>query len=270
VRQLNLKQIDGMILDVDGVLFRGDEEIGDLETIFQMIREVNLRVIIASNNSTRNQSYCVERLASHGAPIEPSQVVTSGIIAVNYLLQMFPRGGAVYVIGEKTLIESLSNAGFYTTEESGALAVVVGLDRGLTYEKLKKAALHIQNGALFIATNADRTVRTLEGLIPAAGTIVAALETATGASARIMGKPQTTMYRFALDALGLKPHQVIVVGDQLVTDIACAQALGCSTALVLSGVDSKESAENWSPAVDIIAGNLGDVVAIMVKAKRGL
>lgn len=265
---MNFKDIHGLILDVDGVLFRGNEEVCDLAKTFQLIQKINLRVIIASNNSTRDQSYYIERMASYGARFEPGQVVTSAMIAANHLLQIFPQGGAVFVIGEKALIETLSGAGFYTTPRSRALAVVVGLDRDLTYEKLKKASLHIQNGALFIATNNDRTVRTPEGLIPAAGTIVAALEAATGVSARVMGKPQPTMYRLALDTLGLKPHQALVVGDQLATDIACAQTLGCTTALVLSGVDKEEHAEEWSPPVDIIAVNLNEVIAIIAKSKQ--
>jgi 4-nitrophenyl phosphatase len=267
---MNLKQIDGLILDADGVLFNGHEEIGDLKKTFQVIRDINLSVIIASNSSTRTQSYYVERLASYGVRIGQDQIITSAVIAVNYLRQMFPQSGAVYVIGEKALIETISDAGFYTTDESEALAVVVGLDRRLTYEKLKKASLHIRNGASFIATNADGTVRTPEGLVPAAGAIVAALETTTGVAARVMGKPQTAMYNLALGALGLKPHQVLAIGDQLAIDIACAQALGCPAALVLSGVDSRETAQDWLPAVDVIADNLSDVVAGIARVKRDL
>lgn len=264
---MNLKLIDGLILDADGVLFRGDDEIGDLEKIFRLIQKLDLRVVIVSNNSTRHPSYYVDRLGFYGTRIEPAQVVTSAIIAANHLHQLFPQGGAVYAIGEKALIDILSSAGFYAVQESSALAVVVGLDRCLTYEKLKNAAIFIQNGSLFIATNADRTVRTHEGLIPAAGTIVAALEAATGAAATVMGKPQTAMYSHALGVMGLEPHQVLVIGDHLATDMACAQTLGCPTALVLSGVTDRESAWSWTPELNIIADDLGEVIDLLVEVK---
>jgi 4-nitrophenyl phosphatase len=260
---MNVKDIYGMILDADGVLFRGNEEACDLRKTFRLIREINLRTVIASNNSTRNQSYFIERMASYDVGIEPGQVMTSGMIAARYLLQKFPMGGSVFVIGEEALIETLSDSGFRQTGDSKMLAVVVGLDRRLSYEKLKRASLLIQNGVLFIATNTDRFVRTTEGLIPAAGTIVAALEAATGEKAELMGKPQPAMYSSALEVLGLQPQQVLVVGDQLDIDIVCAQTLGCHTAIVLSGVDSRENAEKWSPPVDIIADDLSAVVSVI-------
>lgn len=262
---MNIKNIAGLILDADGVLFNGDEEIGDLEKAFKLIRESGLQVTVATNSTTRDSIYYVERLASYGANLEANHVVTSAVITADYLHQMFPQGAPIYAIGEKALIDALLTAGFYSVEQTDVVSVVVGLDRYLTYEKLKKAAVLIRNGARFIAANRDLTIKNHEGLIPAAGAIVAALEAATGIAATVMGKPQTSMYNHALSVMGLEPHQVLVVGDQLTTDIACAQTLGCQSALVFSGVTDRKSAESWEPSVNIIANDLNEVLNLLVK-----
>jgi len=130
------------------------------------------------------------------------------------------------------------------------------MERHLTYERLKTGTLLLRKGVPFIGTNPDRTFPTPEGLIPGAGSILAALSTASGVEPLIAGKPQPTMYQIALQRFRLAPDQVMVVGDRPETDIAGAQALGCHSALVLSGVTTAELALQWRPAPDFIADDL--------------
>jgi 4-nitrophenyl phosphatase len=252
---LDKKAIRALILDMDGVLWRGDQPIGDLQGTFERIAALEWRVIFATNNASRTIPQYIELLAAFGVKAEPWQVISSSIAAVEYLFDRFPSGGPVYIIGEQGVIEACNAQGFYPADD-GALAVIVGIDRKLTYEKLKTATLLIRAGVPFIGTNPDRTFPTPQGLVPGAGSILAAIEAATSVSPIIVGKPEPAMYRIALQRLHLPPQVVLVVGDRPETDIAGAQLIGCKTALVLSGVTNARQAHEWLPAPDLIMKDL--------------
>ncbi len=255
----DFSQIRLLILDMDGVLWRGDEPIGDLPLIFDRIRRRGCHVVLATNNSSRTPGQFVEKLAKFGVRLNGSQIVTSSQAAAYYMQKRFPDGGPVYIIGETGLTQAMIESGFYQ-DDKNVLAVISGLDRNLTYEQLKRAALLIRGGAEYVATNQDRTLPTPEGQIPGAGTIIAALEAATGVKPYIAGKPAPEMYRFALEKLKISPDQALIVGDRLETDIAGAQTLGCKSALVLSGVSTREQGLAWDPSPDIIARDLNAVL----------
>jgi len=153
----------------------------------------------------------------------------------------------------------LNGKGFVLDDEE-AIAVIAGLDRTLTYDKLSKATILIREGAEFIATNGDRTFPMPFGLVPGAGAIIAALESATGISPMVVGKPSSFMYHVAMERMGSNPHQTIVIGDRLETDIAGAQELNCRSALVLSGVTTEEMAKAWNPPPDRITSDLAHLL----------
>ncbi len=256
--------IAALILDMDGVLWRGPSAIGDLPAIFEMISRLGLKVIFATNNATRTIQQYVELLNSFGISAQPSQIVTSGT-AVTYLLKrQFPLGGNVYIIGEAGLVEACQAAGFLPFDHE-VQAVVAGMDHGVTYEKLKTATLLLRNGVEFIGTNPDHTFPTPEGLVPGAGAILAALTTASDRLPLIAGKPEPIMYEIALERLGLVAKHVLVVGDRPETDMVGAQRIGCHTALVLSGVTDTEQAQSWRPQPDIIADDLAGLVNDFLK-----
>jgi 4-nitrophenyl phosphatase len=254
-----LTHIRGLILDMDGVLWRGAQPLGNLPGIFDKMQAKGLRVILATNNATASAAQYLEKMLSYGVVLEPWQVINSSQATALYLSRRFPAGGAVYVIGEEGLVSTLSAAGF-TVNPTGAQAVVVGMDRKLTYEKLRTATLLIRAGVPFIATNPDRTFPVPEGLVPGAGAIVAAVETATDVKPIVIGKPEPEMYLAALERLGTTPAETLVVGDRLETDIAGGQAIHCPTALVLSGVTSPEQAQAWMPAPELV---LPDLTSLM-------
>ena len=252
-------KIDALILDMDGVLWRGSEAIGNLSSIFHQIDSLRWKVIFATNNATRSPQQYVDLLASFGVHVEQWQVVTSAAAVTFYLTNQFPKGGPIYIIGEQGLIDACAAQGFYQSEMD-AVAVVVGLDRKLTYEKLKIATLLVRSGIPFIGTNPDLTFPTPQGLVPGAGSILAALTAASNVIPTIAGKPEPTIYKIALERLALSPSQVLVIGDRPETDIAGAQKIGCHTALVLSGVTNQDQADIWKPAPDLIAPNLESIV----------
>lgn len=262
--KIDLKLIKGLILDADGVLWQGAREIGDLKQIFSEIDRCGLAAVIVSNNSILRPADVVGRLAGFGVPFNPAQVVTGPVVVAEHLRQLFPAGGRVFVVGEDPLIEALARAGFSETGNSEVCAVVVGLDRHLTYDKIKQASLHIQRGAIFLAVNADPSVPSNEGLVPGCGAILAAVEAASGASALVLGKPHPEMYALALSNMRLDPGQVVVVGDRIESDIVGAQRIGCRTALVLSGIYQGQDASSEPPAADLIAADLGEIVQAIV------
>ena len=240
MNQLDLTTIRALILDMDGVLWRDTQPIGDLPRIFEQIDRMGLKVVLATNNATRSTDQFIEKVRGFGVSLEPWQVVNSAQAAASYLKGLYPNGGPVFIVGEDPLKHTLAESGFLHDEKQ-VLAVIAALDRQLTYQKLLQATLFIRAGALFIGTNPDRTLPTPQGLVPGAGAVLAAIETATDQKPLIIGKPSPEMYRLAMSRLGTAPQETLVVGDRLETDIVGAQELGCRTALVLSGATNEDS-----------------------------
>ena len=251
--------IDAIILDMDGVLWRGNEPIGDLKSIFAEIDRIGWKVIFATNNATRTPQQYIDLLASYSVLAEIWQIVTSAAAVIYNLNKLFPTGAPIYIIGEQGLVDACSEQGFYHSNTE-AIAVVAGMDRNLTYEKLKIATLFLRKGLPFIGTNPDLTFPTPQGLVPGTGSLLAALTAASGVFPMIAGKPESTMYQIALDRLNVQASNVLVVGDRPETDIAGAQIIGCHTALVLSGVTNESQAHTWQPAPDIITVDLDSLV----------
>ncbi len=252
--------IRSLILDMDGVLWRSFQPIGDLPRVFGAIQSRGWNLMLATNNATRAPEEYVEKLQDLGVAISPEQVINSGIVTAFYLEKHFPQGGPLYVVGEQGLINVLAAAGFFHTGAQKPLAVVVGLDRRFDYEKMNVASCWVREGVPFIGTNPDATFPTPQGLVPGAGAVIKAVETASGVQPSWMGKPSPEMYRVAMQQLGTTPQETLVAGDRLETDIAGGQALGCLTGLVLSGVTSSEQAACWKPQPDWIAADLTELL----------
>jgi 4-nitrophenyl phosphatase len=253
-----LQGIQSLILDMDGVLWRDQQPIGDLPAIFSRIDHLGLKVTLATNNATLSSEKFLEKLAGFRVQLESWQIINSAQAAANYLWSLFPQGGPLYIIGEAGLQSELASAGFHPGESP--LAVIVGLDRQFTYAKLEMATRLVRSGLPFIATNPDRTLPTPDGLIPGAGAIVAAIEAASDVHPTIIGKPSPELYRLAMQRMSAVPDSTLVVGDRLETDIAGAQQIGCRAALVLSGVSTREQGESWVPKPDLITENMTDLL----------
>lgn len=256
--------IKALILDMDGVLWRDTQALLDMPAFFKGVKELGIPVVFATNNGTRSIAMYVERLASFGVKAEPWQVVNSSIAVADYLSKEFPQGGPVWVVGEVGVVEALQERGFHLAVDSeDPVAVVAGMDRAMTYDKLSRAALLIRAGKPFLGTNPDLTFPTPHGLVPGAGATLAFLQAATSVKPLIIGKPEPHLYRFAIDRLGTRPEETLAVGDRLDTDILGGQRAGCPTVLVLSGVTSAADAVNWQPQPDLILPNLADLLPVL-------
>jgi 4-nitrophenyl phosphatase len=258
-----IDNFESLIIDMDGVLWRENVPIGDLGAIFSRIREHKLSFLFATNNGSRTPGQYVERLAEFGVEVDERQVITSALGVAQMLKGRIPNGSPVFVIGEEGTTIALRNQGFEiaSIEAAGkSQAVVMGIDHGINFEKMREATLLVRRGIPFYATNPDKTFPTPRGEIPGAGAWISVIVTATGIEPKYAGKPYPYMMEMALDRLGTSREQTLVVGDRLETDIAAGQAAGCPTALVLSGVSTRAQAEAWHPRPSIIVQDLESLV----------
>ena len=257
--------IKALILDMDGVIWKGDAPIGDLPAIFKRIRERGLKFVFATNNGTKTPEEYQQKLAGLGVEINASQVVTSSL-GVAFMLATtlkYPRGARIFVIGEDGVRVALEEKGFevLSVEDAPqAQAVVMGIDRDINFQKVTEATLLVRAGIPFYTTNTDKTFPTPRGEIPGSGSWLSVVISATGVEPIVAGKPFPYLMELALEKLGTKKEETLVGGDRLETDIAAGQGVGCPTALVLSGVSTKEQAAQWTPRMDLIAGSLADLV----------
>jgi 4-nitrophenyl phosphatase len=255
--------IKALIIDMDGVIWKSDAPIGDLAATFQRVRAHGLKFVFATNNSTKTPDQYVGRLREFGVEVEPWQVVTSSQGAAHALAQKFPRGTKVFMIGEDGIQMALEEKGFEVLsveDAQQAEVVVMGIDRGINFQKASEATLLIRRGIPFYGTNPDKTFPTPRGEIPGAGAWLSLITTATDVQPIIAGKPFPFLMDLSLERLGTKKEETLVVGDRLETDIAAGQAVRCPTALVLSGVSTKAQAEAWKPKIDIIAEDLAALI----------
>jgi 4-nitrophenyl phosphatase len=242
--------IRNLILDMDGVLWRGDTAVPGLVEFFSTLRALNIGFILATNNATKTVSQYVEKLARLGVNLPAKQILTSAEATATYLYRHYPPGTSVYVIGEEGLQSVLVEHGFTVRAVDDPLGndervevVVVGLAREVCYRQLANAALLIRRGAKFIGTNPDPTLPTEIGAMPGAGALLAFLEASTGTKPLVIGKPNRAIFEQALKQIKAFPGETAMVGDRIGTDIAGGRAAGLWTILLLSGATGRSEAE---------------------------
>ncbi|XWX04247.1 HAD-IIA family hydrolase [Aggregatilineales bacterium SYSU G02658] len=257
---MNLREIKAAVFDMDGVLWRGNEALPGLAELFQFLHARAIPYRLATNNSRRTPAEYAAKLAKLGVPNVPeSNILTSGIVTAAYLQTRYPAGTGLYVIGGPGLKQELTQAGFVLRDED-VRAVVVGIDLEFTYAKARHATRLIRSGADFIASNPDRTVPLEDGLAPGAGSIVAMLQAATDCAPTVLGKPHPPMFETALRQMNVLPHEAVMVGDRLNTDIEGAKRVGMKAVLALTGVNTREDAASAPYPPDLIVEDLHDLL----------
>jgi len=232
---LQLRDLRALLIDMDGVLYRGDTPIVGAQAFLAWLTQRGFPFLLVTNNSTLDASAYERKLAGMGIAVPAQRILTSAMATADYLARNLGPGTRVLMIGESGLECSLRERGIEISDQAPQ-AVVVGMDRHITYAKLRTATLAIRAGAQFIATNSDRTLPTEAGIVPGAGAIVAALVAATDRAPVIIGKPEPPLLELAIAKLGQPPELTAALGDRLETDIAGGKRLRLPTILVLSGV----------------------------------
>ena len=236
---MTLPRISAIISDLDGVAYRGDAPIPHAVRAFQYWHEQGLPYAFVTNNSTKSAEEFAAKLKGMDIPVTPDRIVTTSTAVAERLNETIPSKARVMVIGARSLVAAVEARGFEIAD-TDVSAVVAGLDRAFTFDKLQKAQTALLGGARFFGTNPDRMLPHGDGYEPGAGSILAAIETASGVAPLVIGKPQPDLIRMALEVLGSDPETTFMLGDQIETDIIAGQAAGLKTILVRTGVPSRE------------------------------
>lgn len=256
----------GWIFDMDGVLYRGTETLPGVQALFDELERRGVPFMLATNNSMATPAMYVERLADMGISAGAGAILTSAMATRQYLLDHLGAEASLHVLGMPALVEQLTACGDFTIVDPDREipdAVVVGLDRDVTYDKLRRAHKGIQAGALFVATNADVTLPTEQGLVPGCGALIAALAASTGLSPVVIGKPGVHLLDAAVTSMGVPAAGCVMVGDRLDTDIAAGHASGMLTVLVLTGVSQREEIASVAVKPDLVFTDLPAVLDVL-------
>jgi NagD protein len=254
---LRLPMPASYVVDMDGVIYHGSRLIpGTLDFIARLQRGDH-KFMFLTNNSQWTPRDLRHKLEGLGISVDESAFHTSALATAEFLKQQLP-GGTAYVIGGAGLTNALYEAGLTLTEKHPDY-VVVGDTRSYDYEKIERAIRLILAGARFVATNLDLTGPSESGIQPACGALVAPIELATGKKPYFIGKPNPLMMRTALRKLGVHSSESFMVGDRMDTDILAGTEAGMRTILVLSGVSSRETIEQYPFRPTLVYEDVGQI-----------
>jgi glycerol 3-phosphatase-2 len=257
-----LRSYDHLIVDLDGCVWLGDEPVAGSVEAIAALREAGKPIAFATNNSWLSGEDHVAKLWALGIQASLADVITVGG-AMQHLLAETRSGRTAYVIGTEVMHRHVTDAGLKvmngTDLASRAEVVVMSGTDDVHYSQIRDASLAVARGAELLATGRDPTLPMPDGNWPGAGAILAAVETASGGSAEIVGKPSPRLFDTAVDRLG--EGRTLVVGDRLDSDIAAAAAAGLDGALVLSGGGPSEPGPG-DPQPVAIARDLAELVGV--------
>lgn len=256
----------GFVLDLDGTVYLGEELLpGSRETI-SALRDAGAGLLYLTNKPLESGASYADKLTALGLPTDPNEIVTSLDALVGYMTDHHP-GAPVLCVSEPLVATTMAAAGFEIVDldrAEKASAVVVAFDRTFDYPKLHAAFKAVRNGAVIVATNPDRFCPTPDGGLPDCAAMLAAVEACTGEKAEaVVGKPSAQMMETILRRLHLPPHEVLMVGDRLETDVAMARRAGVDAALTLSGATTAQEAARADPPPTFVLNNLGDLPAAL-------
>lgn len=251
-------KIKGVISDMDGVLYRGSELIPGAQEFINQLKERKIPFLFLTNNSEQTPLDLKLKLEKRGVQgVETENFITSAM-ATALFLRSQQKGGTAYVIGGGGLINELYNAGFSLTETNPDY-VIVGKTENFSFEMLKSAVNLIKAGAKFIGTNPDVIDPVEDGFEPACGTLLSAIETASGMKPYIVGKPNSLMMTIATKKLGIHADDTMMIGDRMDTDIVGGLEAGMKTCLVLSGVTSESELNQYPYKPDLVVPSIADI-----------
>ena len=278
-----------LLVDLDGVVYRGADPVPGVAEALAARAAAGDDVVYVTNNSMHYGDDYLPRLRAMGAPVEEGRVVSSARATAIWLRERHPEARRVLVVGGGGLERELRDVGFEVVTSAHAATrsaqegidgfdaaggpdtVVVGLDPQLTYLRLAVAADCVRRGARFIATNRDPVYPTERGLRPGAGSLVAAIEIASGVAPVVIGKPGPHLLEAAAHAAGGRAEDAVMIGDGIGTDIAAAQAVGCRSVLMLTGVSTRQELEalpeDQRPTE--VAADAAELTAALERLARG-
>jgi NagD protein len=252
------REIRSWLMDMDGVLVHEEQAIPGAGEFIARLRELQRPFMVLTNNSIYTRRDLAARLRASGLDVPEEAIWTSALATARFLEDQRP-GGSAYVIGEAGLTTALHASG-YTLTERNPDYVVLGETRTYSFERITQAIRLIDKGARFIATNPDATGPSVEGPMPATGSVAALISRATGHEPYFVGKPNPLMMRSALNTLDVHSETAAMVGDRMDTDIVSGMEAGMETILVLTGLTTAAEAERYPYRASRIVDSIADLI----------
>lgn len=269
-------RFDGFLIDLDGVVWIGREEVpGSVETL-RALQAAGKRLVFVTNNPGRLPAAYAERLGELGVEVGEEQIVTAGMAVARLAGEAaLAAGGGVFAIGGPALKEMVAATGAHLLEGEAAWeadVVIVTGHRDFDYAELLAAKRALDRGAALFATSHDPTMPYPGGELPGTGAVLAAVEVASGRRAEIAGKPERHLFEMAIEAIRCsfradsdhkeqRNERLAMVGDRVSSDIEGGRRAGLETILVLSGTTSRAEAEDAQPRPDFVLDDLAGLLA---------
>lgn len=239
----SIKAKAGFIIDMDGVIYHGNKLLPGVTDFLAWLEKSGKNYLFLTNSSERTPKELHEKLKRLGINVGEDHFYTSALATASFLANQLPNGSA-YVIGDAGLIHALYSAG-YSINNVNPDYVVVGDTHSYNFERIELAVNLVIKGAKLIGTNPDASGPIETGITPSTKALVSPIEIASGRKAYYVGKPNPLMMRIALKRLGVKREEAIVIGDRMDTDVRCGLESEIDTLLVLSGIATLESLDQY-------------------------
>ena len=241
MKKIIWSNIKGVILDMDGVVYRGNTSIKSAFKAINIWRNNNIEICFLTNNSTKNQFEFAKKLKKMNLIVKKESIISTAISTADYLKENYKPKTKIYIVGSNSLKKAIYAKGFIE-DENDARVVIAGLDEKFTYKKLDIASKLVRRGARLIGTNPDKLYPIHQGFKPGAGTIIEFIRNAAyKPDCFFIGKPNSYLVNKAIQYLKLKKKNVVLVGDQLETDILSANNAQIPSILVTTGVKNNLS-----------------------------
>lgn len=253
----SLRDKKGFICDMDGVIYHGDRLLPGVQEFVEWLYRENKEFLFLTNSSARSPKELQQKLQRLGLDVDEKHFYTSALATASFLKNQSP-GCSAYVIGEPGLISALHDAGI-TFNTMNPDYVVVGEGSNYHYDNICQAVRLVLGGAKLIGTNSDMTGPTEYGIIPACRALIAPIEAATGRTAYFVGKPNPLMMRTGLKLLGVHSEEAAMIGDRMDTDIIAGIESGLDPILVLSGISTRETVQEYPYRPRLIINGVGDI-----------
>ncbi len=250
---------EGFICDMDGVVYHGNELLPPAKKFVEWLERENKKFLFLTNSSERSPLELRQKLCRMGLDVDQSHFYTSALATAEFIKNQHP-GASVFCIGEAGLHNALYQAGISMNDVNPDY-VVVGETQNYSYQNISKAVRLVMNGAKLIGTNPDVTGPAEGGtIIPACRAMISPIELATGRSAYFLGKPNPLMMRTGLKLLGCHSADAAIIGDRMDTDIIAGIQSAVDTVLVLTGVSSVQTVDEFPYRPTYILGSVGDIL----------
>ena len=258
-----MKQKKLFLLDMDGTVYLGNRLFEFSLPFFDCLTKMGARYMFLTNNSSKSADLYLQKLSGMKIPLEADDLITSTHATALYLKSRYG-GKPIYASGTAAFCQELAGLGVNLTDSlETPVALVMGFDTELTFQKLENMCILLGKGVDYVASNPDWTCPTEYGYVPDCGSVAQMLKNATGREPVFIGKPMPDMVNMALERAGVSKEETIIIGDRLYTDVACGLAAGIDAALVLSGESTEEDLKTSPHKPSYVFRDLGELLKVL-------